>query len=100
MASNFKVRTLPDADADIRNALDWFQQERGIKIRNNFFKDYLQTKAKLHKYPFLYSPFFEDLRKFRFSKFPYKIIYRVQDETILIVAVAHDARSDYWKERV
>ncbi|MCB9040176.1 MAG: type II toxin-antitoxin system RelE/ParE family toxin [Lewinellaceae bacterium] len=59
-----------------------------------------RPEKKACEFPYLYAPFYKDLRKFRLSKFPYKIIYRVQDEIILIVAVAHDARSDYWKEQV
>lgn len=100
MASNFKLKTLSGADKDIRSALDWFKENRGIKITDRFFKDYRQTKAKLRKFPHIHAAFYKDFRKFRFSKFAYKIIYKVEGDTIYIIAVTYDAREDYWKERV
>jgi toxin ParE1/3/4 len=34
-------------------------------------------------------------------RFPYRIIYRVQGDVVLIIAVIHAARHDHhWKERV
>ena len=97
MASKYKLKTLPKADADVRAALDWFTENRGTKIRDNFFKDYRRTKTKLQNSPITRAPFYKDYCKVRFSKFPYKVIYRMKNDVIYIVAVAHDARDDYWK---
>ncbi|MEN0003478.1 MAG: type II toxin-antitoxin system RelE/ParE family toxin [Bacteroidota bacterium] len=96
MVLNFRV--LPQAMLDIADAIEWLEAEAGTKTRDRFIKDYVATRNKACKFPKLYAPFYKDLRKFRFSKFSYKLIYRIEDDTILIVAVAHDARSDYWKD--
>ena len=39
-------------------------------------------------------------RRFLLDRFPYKILYVVEDESILIIAVAHQHRQpDYWVDQ-
>jgi len=39
-------------------------------------------------------------RHFAVHRFPYRIVYRVRDEDIYIVAIAHSSRRpDYWRDR-
>jgi hypothetical protein len=39
-------------------------------------------------------------RSWLLSRFPYRVIYRVRDEDIYIVAIAHTSRRPgYWKDR-
>lgn len=60
MASNYKLKTLPLADADVRASLEWFTENRGTKIRDNFFKDYRRTKIRLRNSPIKRAPFYKD----------------------------------------
>jgi plasmid stabilization system protein ParE len=97
MGLRFSVKILQQANDDVREALTWLQENAGAKIRDQFFKDYRHTKTRLRKTPGLRHPFHQDFRKIRLSRFPYKIIYRIEGDVIYIVAVAHDARDDYWQ---
>jgi plasmid stabilization system protein ParE len=39
-------------------------------------------------------------REFRLTRFPYKIVYRVREADVYVVAVAHTSRRpDYWRGR-
>jgi plasmid stabilization system protein ParE len=39
-------------------------------------------------------------RQLRVTGFPYKIVYRIRDDDIYVVAVAHSSRRPaYWKDR-
>jgi plasmid stabilization system protein ParE len=39
-------------------------------------------------------------RELRVTRFPYKVVYRVRDDDIYVVAVAHTSRRPgYWKSR-
>ena len=39
-------------------------------------------------------------RQFQVSGFPYKVAYRIREQDIYVVAVAHTSRRpDYWKGR-
>ena len=98
MALSYKI--LPDAQEDLIKALQWYEAEAGTKTRDRFMKDYILTRTKACKFPALFSPFYKNFRKFRFSKFPFKIIYQIQKDIILIVAIAHDSRIAYWEDRV
>ena len=43
----------------------------------------------------------EPVRRFIFDRFPYKMLYIIRDELIIVVAVAHQHRNpDYWVDRV
>ena len=36
----------------------------------------------------------QQIRKIRFKKFPYFILYRIKDKTVRIAGIIHNARSD------
>lgn len=43
----------------------------------------------------------DDLRKFPLTRFPFNIHYRIESETIVIYAVAHQSRRPgYWRSRI
>jgi toxin ParE1/3/4 len=43
----------------------------------------------------------EDLRHFVLRKFPFSVVYAVEDAVVYIVAVAHGSREpEYWRPRV
>jgi len=42
-----------------------------------------------------------DIRRFLFSRFPYSLIYGLDQETIVVIAVAHQHREPrYWADRI
>lgn len=43
----------------------------------------------------------EPVRRFLFDRFPYKMLYIIRAERIVVIAIAHQHRQpDYWVERV
>jgi len=51
--------------------------------------------------PFLYRVIDEDLRRCLTKRFPYAILYSIEDHYILILAVMHCSREpSYWKHRL
>jgi plasmid stabilization system protein ParE len=43
----------------------------------------------------------EPVRRFIFDRFPYKMLYIIRAERIVVIAVAHQHRQpDYWLERI
>lgn len=45
-------------------------------------------------------PAVDDTRRYLLRRFPYSVIYRIGDQGIEIVAVAHGRRRpDYWRHR-
>ena len=55
----------------------------------------------LREYPELGHPVGRELRRALLHRFPFSLIYSVEVDAILIVAVAHQRRRpDYWRNRV
>jgi len=42
-----------------------------------------------------------EIRRFLFTRFPYSFVYGIDEETIVVIAVAHQRRKpDYWSDRI
>lgn len=96
----YSYKLLPEAAEDLDNALDWYKIQGGIQLQKRFFNAYQKVRKRMVKFPEASSPFFDIYRKTRLKKFPFKVIYRIEKDAIIVVAVAHDRRSvDYWKDR-
>ena len=51
--------------------------------------------------PLRWRPFDEDVRRCLTRDFPYGILYTIEPDYVLIVAVAHCSREpEYWKHRL
>jgi plasmid stabilization system protein ParE len=60
-----------------------------------------QSIDRLKKYPTSWPIESGEVRKFFVHKFPYKILYSIQEQNIVILAVAHQHRKPgYWIERL
>ena len=52
-------------------------------------------------HPLLATQIESEIRRFLFARFPYSLIYGIDHETIVVIAVAHQHREPrYWADRV
>jgi len=52
-------------------------------------------------YPYAGMQVEQEIRRFLFTRFPYSLFYGVDEETIVVIAVAHQHRKpDYWADRI
>ncbi len=65
------------------------------------FREEIRKAAKrISEYPEAWPVEQGDVRKCILHKFPYKLLYSIEDDHIFIIAVAHLHRKpDYWIER-
>jgi toxin ParE1/3/4 len=94
------ISFLPEADQEmIEAALYYHSQSFGLGM------DYLSEvehavhsiAASPHTWPILQG----DLRRRLIRRFPYGVLYRIDPEEIVIVAIAHlRKKPGYWKKRV
>lgn len=65
------------------------------------FKEEVKTGIKrVIQHPKAWSIESGDVRKYLFHKFPYKLLYSIEKNHILIIAVAHQhRRPNYWIDR-
>ena|SRR6185369_9005335 len=94
------VEYLPGAQLDLEESAAWYEeQEPGVGDRFQTFV--LLTERELQRFPLLGTPYRRNTRKWRVPKYPFNIIYREENERIIVVAVAHAKRQqDYWRHRI
>ncbi len=95
-----KVRFLKPAQSEVDDAFVWYEtQSHGLGIR--FLDDIDRTIRRISAFPFSSMEIESDIRRCLLTRFPYGIIYGIDADTIIIIAVAHLHREPrYWIERL
>lgn len=96
-----ELRFHPSVVTDLSDAIGWYE-DRSVGLGDRFragvdarFDDILDT-------PELFPRAFDDadFRFVRVRRFPYLVLYRIQDETMLILGVFHSASDPAkWRRR-
>lgn len=88
------------AQSEFNDAQAYYEIQRpGLGLL--FSEEMRRSILRIQKYPFAGSIEKGEIRHYHTHKFPYKILYSVQDKTILIIAFAHQHRLPfYWIDRV
>lgn len=87
------------AKRELEDAVRYYELEypgRGQRFKEEVKK----TAIRISGYPEAWSVERGDIRKCLLHKFPYKLLYAVDKDQIIVVAVAHQHRKpDYWIDR-
>jgi plasmid stabilization system protein ParE len=87
-----RVIVRPEAEDDLKEAYSWYEEKR-IGLGYDFL---LQVDAGLNfigRNPNIHPIEYKGTRKHLVKRFPYKIIYLVEKEKIIVLAVIHNKRS-------
>ncbi len=89
-----KLRVLELAYLEIEDSKEYYnlQQE---KLGDRFKKEIQKSIDIILTSPELYPEIETDLRRCLMHKFPYAIFYTIDDETIVILSIAHQRRKPY-----
>jgi plasmid stabilization system protein ParE len=89
-----------EAQADASEALDWYIGEGAFLAADEFTNELDQALAMLTTFPSLGGKAAHNTRIVPLHIFPYSLIYRLQADTIRVIAVAHHSRRPgYWAGR-
>ena len=94
------IRFLSLADREVDDAVRWYdEKEEGL---SRDFLDELDRTVRLVKtYPLLAKQIEPEIRRFLFARFPYSLIYGIDQDTIVVLAVAHQHQEPrYWADRI
>ena len=94
------IRFLSLADQEVDDAVSWYEEKEEGLSRD--FLDELDRIVRLVKaYPLMATQIEPELRRFLFTRFPYSLIYGIDQETIVVIAVAHQQQEPrYWADRI
>jgi len=96
----YRVIVRPEAENDIEGAFTWYEDKR----QGLGYDFLLQLDAGLRIIeidPEIFPPGYKATRKHAIRRFPYKIIYLVEKERIIVLAVVHGKRDpELIRERI
>jgi plasmid stabilization system protein ParE len=89
----------PDAEGEFFKAIDYYETcEQGLGY--DFSIEVYTAIQKIIAYPKIWPVFKDDIRRYLINRFPYGILYSLEDNEILILAIMHLHRKpEYWKFR-
>ena len=93
------VEFLDEASDEAMQAYQYYEDRQsglGTAFRTALEAALLRVEARPMSCPAIDA----DTRKCRLQRFPYNLLFRLLDERVLIIAVAHDRRKPgYWHKR-
>jgi len=89
----------PEAQEELLYSVE-FYENKAEDLGAEFLDEIEQTLELIKSFPELGSPITTDDRRMLVGRFPFAIIYSVQDNDIIIYALMHLRRKPgYWKHR-
>ncbi|HEX7137721.1 MAG TPA: type II toxin-antitoxin system RelE/ParE family toxin [Vicinamibacterales bacterium] len=77
-----------------------FYQDRSPSAATRFNDELRQTLERLTTYPQSGAVVDGELRHARLHGFPFSVVYAIGEDSIDVIAVAHDSRDpNYWRDR-
>lgn len=98
----YDVDVHPHVYEELERSRQWYE-ERAVNLGTEFLDEVDNAVETVRKTPSIW-PFHDKkraIRRYTVQRFPYKLIYRVSDHVIQLIAVMHIRRHpDYWRERL
>lgn len=89
----------PEALTEYAEAVQYYTQQR-IEVAQAFIDAIEDAVYRISESPTRYGVIDEEIRRCMTRKFPYGIVYAIEQDYILILAVMHCSREPgYWKDR-
>lgn len=96
---NLPLIVNPEAEVDLDEAKAWYDAQR-LGLGDELLNCVSEVFDRLRRTPRLYGKVFQELRLALVRRFPYAVIYRIDDDQITVVAVYHTRRDPRgWQSR-
>lgn len=90
----------PDVFSEIKSSYQWYQSQAD-GLGEDFLRELESGYQAILDFFDTWPKFSRGFRRYILSRFPYSIIYRVEDNTLFVVAVMHNSRKPYyWVSRL
>ena len=94
------VRFLEAAEIELDHAVQWYGLQ-APGLGDAFLVEVLSAAERISRYPEAWHSLDQGLRRCRLNRFPYGLIYSVENGDILVLAIAHLHRKpSYWRDRL
>jgi plasmid stabilization system protein ParE len=97
--SQFEVVILPDAEAEIGGAFQWYS-DRDASTAHAFRTEAFECIDALAHSATRWKQNDDGTRRVLLRQFPYTVFYEVDGDVVFVIAVAHQRREPgYWRKR-
>lgn len=87
------------AKSEVEDAAYYYELKQ-TGLGNRLRKEIKKAALRVAKHPEAWVIERGEIRKYLLHKFPYKLLYSIEEDHILVIAVAHQHRKpDYWVDR-
>lgn len=94
-----RVEFHPAASIEAEDAQAWYE-ERSLVAASAFLRELSNAISLIREAPSRYPATEWGARRILFERFPFTLYYKISDEVITVVAVAHQKRQPgYWHRR-
>jgi toxin ParE1/3/4 len=89
----------PEALSEYREAVQYYTEQR-IEVAQAFINTIEDAIYRIREFPNRYAVIEEDVHRCMVRRFSYGVLYTIEQDYILILAVMHCSREPgYWKKR-
>jgi len=95
-----RAELTPEAESDVAEAFDYYEaQLSGLGVE---LVATLERQLELvTENPLQYEVRYRSIRRAVLRRFPYAVFYLFEDESVVVLAVEHQARDpEHWKQRL
>ncbi|MSV35686.1 MAG: type II toxin-antitoxin system RelE/ParE family toxin [Bryobacterales bacterium] len=87
-----RVIVEPGAQADIRSAFRWYEGQK-IGLGREFLQEIRRMVQFIRSGPESYAVVHRNVRRANLRRFPYGLFFRLQDESVIVIACIHGHRN-------
>ena len=87
----WRVTTRPEADTDLREARDWYEQQRP-GLGDEFLLSMADALTRLEESPDQFPLYYRGFHRLLTKRFPYKLFYRIEDDAVIVFRILHAAQ--------
>jgi toxin ParE1/3/4 len=88
---NYEVVIQPEAEKDLRDAFLWYEDKRK-GLGHDFLLQVEAGMRFMERNPEIHHIEYRGIRKHLVKRFPYKVIYMVEHNKVIVIAVLHGKR--------
>lgn len=95
-----RIRFLEAAQREVDDAVAWYD-EREEELGRDFLDELDRAIRRIKSFPLASTEIEPGIRRCLLARFPYGLIYGIDEELIVVIAVSHLHREpQYWIERL
>jgi len=96
---NYQLLISPEAEFDIQDAFEWYEQS-STGLGSEFVRAVDGCFALIGRNPLAYVKVYQQVRRILIRRFPYAVMYVVEEDVITIIACFHVKRDPkQWQKR-